>query len=663
VTAAVNGPDGEQSGLKRLRASLTLVCLILLLAWLAPRSSLYPRIESWLQDRSQAVLAGDVNFDDVLVVEIDEASLAELRPYLGNWPYSRDIYAVLLDYLGEMQARTVFFDILFLDARPGDAEFRAALERNHNAVLAAGGLRQALAGEHDADVLAALAWQPADAVRARPLPASRWPSVALPLPLLNGTGPLPAVGLISLEHDADGMVRRIPLLHRTQGHYLPSAVLATLYSGALGHALAVEGGKLRVGHASWDVDDEGTIGLAYPANTGSVLTMSLATLVKAALGMAGHELDPGLLRDKAIFIGSTALFADRVSTPRGIMNGVHVLAIAYASLLNGLYISPPRPDFDLLLVLLAMIPALMTPALSVIRRPAPGPVSILLVLALVIVALFGLHLLLLAGRQATTIALPLLVALAGGLGASVLAVRAVARASSTAALAQADLARMQVAQQQHTVAMVSHELKSPLATIDFTLQNLERVGSLPAAVIARHQKIRRASRRLLAMIDDNLTEDRLRQRGLSVGDEAFDLRILILEVVQAAEWPLTELDADRGEVVKVRGDREMLRVAFTNLVGNAIKYSPDESPIHISIALNGDQVLVRVIDCGCGIAEDDLGRIFEPYFRAGGLRQPGSGLGLALVRQIVVLHGGEIDVESVPGRGTAFSVRLPLPGG
>jgi signal transduction histidine kinase len=107
----------------------------------------------------------------------------------------------------------------------------------------------------------------------------------------------------------------------------------------------------------------------------------------------------------------------------------------------------------------------------------------------------------------------------------------------------------------------------------------------------------------------------------------------------------------------------MLRVAFTNLVGNAIKYSPDESPIHISIALNGDQVLVRVIDCGCGIAEDDLGRIFEPYFRAGGLRQPGSGLGLALVRQIVVLHGGEIDVESVPGRGTAFSVRLPLPGG
>ncbi|PKO82187.1 MAG: hypothetical protein CVU19_03040 [Betaproteobacteria bacterium HGW-Betaproteobacteria-13] len=655
----MSGAALDRQGLRRFAPTLGLICLLALLAWLIPLSALYPRVEAWLQDGSQQLLARTQQFDDVLVVEIDEDSLAELLPYLGTWPYRRDIYAVLLDFLGEMQARTVFFDVLFLDARPGDAEFRAALARNRNAVLAASALRRPVAGKSDVDVLAALAWQPADAGRAQNLPATDWVSVALPSPLLDGAKSLPRIGLISLDHDADGVLRRIPLLHRTRGQYLPSAVLAAMYPGEQAPALALEEGRLRVGHATWDVDADGAIGLIYPANTHSVLTLPLATLVKAALGLPGHELDPTLFRDKAVFIGSTALFADRVNTPRGVMNGVHVLAIAYASLSKGIYLSPPRPALDLALVLLGMVPALMMPGAGGVRRSGLRPVSILLVLVLVITIILGLHLILLAWQQASGLGVPLALALGGGVLASVLAQRARAQAVSTAALTQAEAARAQLVQQQETVALVSHELKSPLATIDFTLQNLERVGSLPPNVVARHQKIRRASRRLLAMIDDNLTQDRLRQRGLSVGEQAFDLLDLIADVVRAAERSLIEVDHGDVAAVSVRGDREMLGVAFTNLVGNAIKYSPDDTPIHVDVALDRERVRVRVRDCGCGIAVGDQARIFEPYYRAQGTRQPGAGLGLALVRQIVTLHDGEIAVESAPGAGTTFSVSLP----
>lgn len=625
---------------------LLMLGLPLVVAALAAASPFQARLEAWLQDATQRLVAGEQHFDDVLVVAVDEASLSELRPYLGGWPYSRDVYAVLLDYLGEMQVRSVFFDILFAEHRPGDDAFRAALARNPAARLAATARRSKPAEGGDPALLGRLAW-PAD--QAADLPAMHWQAAALPLTLLTDVAALPRIGLISVDYDADGMLRRIPLLHRVGDNYLPSGVLAMLHDGDAAPRLAYREGWLTVDDAAWPVAADGTVALRFPANADAVDGLPFATLVQAALGLPGHAVDPARLRGKALFIGTTALFADHVNTPNGVVNGVQLLATAYGALRRGQYLAPPSLRWNAALLLCGLLPVVAAFAVRAARQRRIVVVSGASIAALAVI--LSLHLGLLAAQQASWLGLPLLTALA----ASVLALAYVQqrRANATAATARAE-----VEQQREVLALVSHELKSPLAAIDMTLQNLARVDGLPSAVQARHQRIHRASRRLQALIDDNLAADRLRRDKAGLQVAGFDLAGVIGEVVEAAERPGIHVELPSAQAA-MQGDRELMRIVCANLVGNAVKYSPSGAPIHIGLVREGSGWTLSVSDRGDGIAEADLARIFEPYVRAAGTRQPGSGLGLALVRQIVERHRGTVAVESAPGVGTRFVVRLP----
>lgn len=625
---------------------LLMLGLPLVVAALAAASPFQARLEAWLQDATQRLVAGEQHFDDVLVVAVDEASLSELRPYLGGWPYSRDVYAVLLDYLGEMQVRSVFFDILFAEHRPGDDAFRAALARNPAARLAATARRSKPAEGGDPALLGRLAW-PADP--AADLPAMHWQAAALPLTLLTDVAALPRIGLISVDYDADGMLRRIPLLHRVGDNYLPSGVLAMLHDGDAAPRLAYREGWLTVDDAAWPVAADGTVALRFPANADAVDGLPFATLVQAALGLPGHAVDPARLRGKALFIGTTALFADHVNTPNGVVNGVQLLATAYGALRRGQYLAPPSLRWNAALLLCGLLPVVAAFAVRAARQRRIVVVSGASIAALAVI--LSLHLGLLAAQQASWLGLPLLTALA----ASVLALAYVQqrRANATAATARAE-----VEQQREVLALVSHELKSPLAAIDMTLQNLARVDGLPSAVQARHQRIHRASRRLQALIDDNLAADRLRRDKAGLQVAGFDLAGVIGEVVEAAERPGIHVELPSAQAA-MQGDRELMRIVCANLVGNAVKYSPSGAPIHIGLVREGSGWTLSVSDRGDGIAEADLARIFEPYVRAAGTRQPGSGLGLALVRQIVERHRGTVAVESAPGVGTRFVVRLP----
>ncbi len=141
--------------------------------------------------------------------------------------------------------------------------------------------------------------------------------------------------------------------------------------------------------------------------------------------------------------------------------------------------------------------------------------------------------------------------------------------------------------------------------------------------------------------------------------EAVESHELLCRTAWRAEWPEPELDADRLNAT-VRGDEELLCIAFTNLLGNAMKYAPDGGGICIGGEVEGGCAEVRVSDSGIGIQAQDLARVFDRYFRAEGAKAAGSGLGLYLVRQIVELHGGTIRAESAPGQGTRMIVRLPL---
>src|SRR5262249_61908005 len=115
------------------------------------------------------------------------------------------------------------------------------------------------------------------------------------------------------------------------------------------------------------------------------------------------------------------------------------------------------------------------------------------------------------------------------------------------------------------------------------------------------------------------------------------------------------------EVVTVDGDRDRLRQAFANLVDNAVKYTPRGGRVRVDIHRTGDRAVVSVVDTGAGISAEHLPRIWERLYRADSSRSGrGLGLGLSLVKAFIEAHGGTVEAESEPGRGSRFTVKLPL---
>jgi signal transduction histidine kinase len=113
----------------------------------------------------------------------------------------------------------------------------------------------------------------------------------------------------------------------------------------------------------------------------------------------------------------------------------------------------------------------------------------------------------------------------------------------------------------------------------------------------------------------------------------------------------------------IRGDDLRIRQIVTNLVANAVKFTPAGGRVDVSVGRDGSGLVLEVRDTGIGIAMQDVGRVFEPFVQAdGGMnkRHQGTGLGLAITRRLVELHGGTISVKSAPGEGSVFTVRFPV---
>jgi signal transduction histidine kinase len=115
-----------------------------------------------------------------------------------------------------------------------------------------------------------------------------------------------------------------------------------------------------------------------------------------------------------------------------------------------------------------------------------------------------------------------------------------------------------------------------------------------------------------------------------------------------------------GELGGARADESLVRHILGNLVANAVKYSPAGTPVDLGVRRDGDSAVFRISDRGIGIPADELPQLFQAFSRASNVGDiPGSGLGLVIVKRCVDLHGGAITVESRPGEGSAFTVRLP----
>lgn len=236
------------------------------------------------------------------------------------------------------------------------------------------------------------------------------------------------------------------------------------------------------------------------------------------------------------------------------------------------------------------------------------------------------------------------------------------RLAGTLRMLEADRDRL-----REFVADVSHELRTPIAALRMYTE-LQEDGKVDEAT--RREFLERSTEQIgrLEWLSTNLLDLSRIDAGIFPLDmRDGDLRDPVQAVVQA----LSEVAVARGvaldslvpaEPVELRFDRERIVQLLTNLIGNALKFTPRPGSVSVHLTDDTEGASIEVRDTGPGIVPDELPRIFERFYRGtntGQARASGSGLGLAIVRSIVDMHAGEIDVQSVMGEGTAFHITLP----
>lgn len=218
--------------------------------------------------------------------------------------------------------------------------------------------------------------------------------------------------------------------------------------------------------------------------------------------------------------------------------------------------------------------------------------------------------------------------------------------------------------QRQFLSDASHELRTPTSIIrsycDVTL-NRERSAEEYKDVL---RKISDSVNRMCDIINRILTISRLDNKAVLFRPARVDLKDVVEDVVKLME-PSAATRRVRinmsGNDVIINGDREGLTEVFTNIVENAIKYNKPEGDVDININEVNDSALISVADTGIGIPEEETKKIFDRFYRVDASRGQtiGSGLGLSIVYSIVEFHGGRIEVESTPGKGSIFKVFLP----
>jgi signal transduction histidine kinase len=218
------------------------------------------------------------------------------------------------------------------------------------------------------------------------------------------------------------------------------------------------------------------------------------------------------------------------------------------------------------------------------------------------------------------------------------------------------------------VANASHELKTPVAAVRALAETLlTALPEDPESGRRFAERIGREAERLDALARDLLDLSRVERGTLDV--EPVDLVGLAKEVAggyaDLAEERRIRLRAELQPQVSVRGDRAQLGLLLSNLLDNALRYTPARGTVYVRLDTAESRAVLQVADTGEGIPAGELPRVFERFYRVDKARARqtgGTGLGLAIVRHVAEAHGGTVRVESELGRGSTFTVALPIAG-
>ena len=217
------------------------------------------------------------------------------------------------------------------------------------------------------------------------------------------------------------------------------------------------------------------------------------------------------------------------------------------------------------------------------------------------------------------------------------------------------------------VANVSHELKTPIGALGLLSEAILGAKDEPEAVVRFATRMQNESRRLAELVQEIIDLSRLQSSDPLQKAEDVSANEIIREAIDQAQFSSEQrkvsLNLGIVQDAVIVGDRDQLITAVHNLIENAVNYSPENTKVSIVTDLHDGIVDISVTDQGIGIAESELDRIFERFYRVDPARSRmtgGTGLGLSIVKHVALNHGGDVKVWSKVGVGSTFTLQLPV---
>jgi len=223
-------------------------------------------------------------------------------------------------------------------------------------------------------------------------------------------------------------------------------------------------------------------------------------------------------------------------------------------------------------------------------------------------------------------------------------------------------------QQSDLISEFVHELRTPMASLNTAAHLMGRQGITEEQRSKMVEMVRNETNRLTELASTFLDLARLESGRAQFKSELGELQPILVSSIdimtsRATEHNITIETDIEPNLPKINLDRDKLKQVMLNLLSNAIKYNFSGGKVHVNVSLSGPEIVLSVSDTGPGISEEALKHMFEKFYRVPGTEKlaSGTGLGLSICKRIVEAHGGRIEVASEVGKGTTFTVYLPLP--